>query len=226
MDEAEARALVASAYRALGVEKLIAGSSGNVSARLGEGMVISPSGTSPDRVHEAGLIRMGLHDPVPGASSEWPLHAALYLDRPEFGALIHTHSDACTALACLGEGLPAFHYQVLGFGGDDVRCGAYVTFGTPALAGVAVGAMAGRTACLLSNHGMIAAGADIAAALEAARTLETLARQYLMARAAGVVRVLTADEMAAARERYRSYGQPAGEGPGGRGRGKIAEHAD
>lgn len=204
--EQEARLVAASAYRALGAAGLIAGSSGNVSVRLEGGMVISPSGTSPEAVTEAGLVRMGLRGPVPRASSEWALHAALYLARPEFGAIVHTHSDACTALACLGEGMPAFHYQVAGFGGDDVRCGAYVTFGTPELAAVAAGAMEGRTACLLSNHGMIAAGADMAAALGAARTLEILARQYLMARAAGAVRLLTPAEMAAARERYQTYG--------------------
>lgn len=204
--EQEARLVVASAYRALGAAGLIAGSSGNVSVRLEGGMVISPSGTSPEAVTEAGLVRMGLRGPAPRASSEWALHAALYLARPEFGAIVHTHSDACTALACLGEGMPAFHYQVAGFGGDDVRCGAYVTFGTPELAAVAAGAMEGRTACLLSNHGMIAAGADMAAALGAARTLEILARQYLMARAAGAVRLLTPAEMAAARERYQTYG--------------------
>ncbi len=204
--EQEARLVVASAYRALGAAGLIAGSSGNVSVRLEGGMVISPSGTSPEAVTEAGLVRMGLRGPAPRASSEWALHAALYLARPEFGAIVHTHSDACTALACLGEGMPAFHYQVAGFGGDDVRCGAYVTFGTPELAAVAARAMEGRTACLLSNHGMIAAGADMAAALGAARTLEILARQYLMVRAAGAVRLLTPAEMAAARERYQTYG--------------------
>ncbi len=209
MTEAEARAAVAGAYRALGAAGLIAGSSGNVSLRLEGGMVISPSGTSPAAVTEAGLVRTGLHAAVPGASSEWALHAALYLARPEFGAVVHTHCDACTALACLGEGLPAFHYNVLAFGGDDVRCGPYVTFGTPELAAVAIAAMEGRTACLLANHGMIAAGPDMAAAEGAARTLEMLARQYLMARAAGTPRLLTAQEMASARERYRTYGQPA-----------------
>lgn len=206
MPPMDARAAVAGAYRALGTAGMIVGSSGNVSARIEGGMVISPTGTSPEAVTEAGLVRMGLQAHAPRASSEWALHAALYLARPEFGAIVHTHSDACTALACLGEGLPPFHYQVAGFGGNDVRCGAYVTFGTPELADVAVQAMAGRTACLLSNHGMIAAGADIATATAAARTLEVLARQYLMARAAGTVRMLTAAEMAAARERYRTYG--------------------
>lgn len=206
LTEAEARQAVASAYRSLGAAGLIAGSSGNVSVRTAGGMVISPTGATPERIDEASLVSMGLDAPAPRASSEWALHAALLLTRPELGAVVHTHSDACTALACLGEALPAFHYQVAGFGGDDVRCAPYATFGTPELAEAAAAAMAGRTACLLANHGMIAAGPDLAAALMAARTLETLARQYLLARAAGVVRLLTAGQMAAARERFRTYG--------------------
>ena len=83
------------------------------------------------------------------------MHAAIYLAYPSAQCIVHTHSDACTALACLNEALPPFHYMVANFGGDDVRCAPYVTFGTPELARLAVAALAGRTACLLANHGMI-----------------------------------------------------------------------
>jgi L-fuculose-phosphate aldolase len=72
-----------------------------------------------------------------------------------------------------------------------------------------VAALAGRTACLLANHGMIVHAPTADRALTAAVVLETLCRQYLLARAAGAVRLLSADEMRAAHERYRSYGQPA-----------------
>ena len=88
-------------------------------------------------------------------SSEWAMHAAIYLAYPAAQCVVHTHADACTALACLNEALPAFHYMVANFGGDDVRCAPYVTFGTPELARLAVAALTGRTACLLANHGMI-----------------------------------------------------------------------
>ncbi len=147
---------------------------------------------------------MDLHRPAPGASSEWPLHTALYMERPEFAAIVHTHSNACTALACLNQELPVFHYGVLAFGGA-VRCAPYVTFGTPALATLAVEAMAGRRACLLANHGMIVAGASLEAAVEGAFELERLAHQYLLARAAGQPRLLTADEIEAALLRFQSY---------------------
>jgi L-fuculose-phosphate aldolase len=106
----------------------------------------------------------------------------------------------------LNEALPAFHYMVVRFGGDDVRCAPYVTFGTPALADLAAVAMKDRTACLLANHGMIVCATTAAETLTRSMLLETLCRQYLMARAAGTPRLLTEQEMEAARERFKTYG--------------------
>jgi L-fuculose-phosphate aldolase len=186
-----------------------AGSSGNVSVRTRNGMVITPSGCSAETITDSDPVTTTLDGKARGnraPSSEWFMHAAIYRAYPDVQAIVHTHSDACTALACLSEKLPAFHYLVVRFGGDDVRCAPYVTFGTPALARVAVTALADRSACLLANHGMIVTGASADAALTAALTLEALARQYLLARAAGKVRLLTRAEMQAARERFRTYG--------------------
>jgi L-fuculose-phosphate aldolase len=202
------------AYRRLGQAGLIAGSSGNISLRSVDGMLISPSGTSPERIAPGDVVEMRLDSPEPGASSEWALHGCLYAARPDIGAIVHTHADACTALACLNEPLPAFHYDVLAFGGP-VRCAPYVTFGTPELAALAVQAMQGRTACLLANHGMITAGPTIDIALAAAFQLERLCRQYLLARSAGAPRLLTADEQEAARQRFRTYGAPRTPAPAG-----------
>jgi len=212
VSDAQARKDVAAAYREIGRRGLIAGSSGNVSHRTRVGMIITPSGCSAETVDAGDLVAMTLAGGVKGSqapSSEWAMHAAIYLAYPAAQCVVHTHADACTALACLNEGLPAFHYMVANFGGDDVRCAPYVTFGTPELARLAVAALTGRTACLLANHGMIVYASLAERALSAAVVLETLCRQYLLARAAGPVRLLTADEMRAAHERYRTYGQPA-----------------
>ena len=186
------------------------GSSGNVSARTPDGMLITPSGCTATTLREAGLVPMLLDGTVRGdatPSSEWSMHAAIYQAYPVAAWQVHTHADACTALACLNEGLPSFHYMVTRFGGDDVRCAPYVTFGTPDLALLAVTALQGRTACLLANHGMIVHGRNADDALAGAVLLETLCRQYLLARAAGAVRLLTAEEMQAAQERFKTYGQ-------------------
>ena len=213
--EVEARRQVVTVYREVGRRGLNAGSSGNVSHRTRPGMIITPSGCSAETLEPDGLVGMTLAGDVKGAvtpSSEWAMHAAIYLAYPAAQCVVHTHADACTALACLNEALPPFHYMVANFGGDDVRCAPYVTFGTPELARLAVAALAGRTACLLANHGMIVHAQTADRALTAAVVLETLCRQYLLARAAGGVRLLTGDEMRAAHERYRTYGQASARG--------------
>ena len=202
------RALV-TLYRELAQRGMNTGSSGNVSARTPDGMLITPSGCSAATLREAALVPVSLDGVVHGTatpSSEWSMHAAIYQADPAAAWLVHTHADACTALACLNEGLPGFHYMVTRFGGDDVRCAPYVTFGTPDLARLAVTAMRGRSACLLANHGMIVSGRDADDALAGAVLLETLCRQYLLARSAGAVRLLTAEEMQAAQERFKTYG--------------------
>jgi L-fuculose-phosphate aldolase len=210
VSDAQARKDVAAAYREIGRRGLIAGSSGNVSHRTRAGMIITPSGCSAESVDTGDLVAMTLAGDVKGdhaPSSEWAMHTAIYLAYPAAQCVVHTHADACTALACLNEALPAFHYMVANFGGDDVRCAPYVTFGTPELARLAVAALTRRTACLLANHGMIVHASSAERALSSAVVLETLCRQYLLARAAGPVRLLTSDEMRAAHERYRTYGQ-------------------
>jgi L-fuculose-phosphate aldolase len=214
---------VAWLYREAGARGLIVGSSGNVSARTPDGMVITPSGGDPDTVAASDLASIGWDGEMVGVtpgdvsdsvtpSSEWAMHAAVYRVCPDAAFIVHTHADACTALACLGSELPAFHYMVVQFGGEDVRCAPYVTFGTPALADVAAEAIRGRTACLLANHGMIVCAATAARALSRAVLLETLCRQYLLALSAGVPRLLTPRQMRDAQERFQTYGARGGRG--------------
>jgi L-fuculose-phosphate aldolase len=214
MNGSETREQVAFVYRELARLGLNVASTGNVSARTPDGMIITPSGANAETVTAEGLVAMtlegaaeaGANPSSANPSSEWHMHAAIYLNQPHAGAIVHTHSDACTALAALNEKLPAFHYMIASFGGDDVRCAPYVTFGTAELAELAVAAIAGRSACLLANHGMIVHAANPQAALRQALLLEALARQYLLARAAGTPRILTPTQMRAAHERFKTYG--------------------
>jgi L-fuculose-phosphate aldolase len=201
-------------YTELGARGLIVGSSGNVSERNERGMIITPSGGAPDGTNERGMAETTLdgtrlNNATP--SSEWEMHAAIYRAFPDAACVVHTHADACTALACLGKALPPFHYMVVQFGGPDVRCAPYVTFGTPELAAHAVIALDGRTACLLANHGMILYASNTEQALARTVLLETLCRQYLLALAAGKPRLLSTEEIAAAQQRFRTYG-PRGYG--------------
>jgi L-fuculose-phosphate aldolase len=196
-------------YSTLGARGLIVGSSGNVSERSEQGMIITPSGGSPDGIGDGGMARVtlggkALNNVTP--SSEWEMHAAIYKAFPEANCVVHTHADACTALASLNQELPPFHYLVVQFGGANVRCAPYVTFGTAALAGLAVKAMKGRSACLLANHGMILHARDAQEALTRTVLLETLCRQYLLALSVVKPKLLTATQIKAAKERFKTYG--------------------
>jgi L-fuculose-phosphate aldolase len=207
---------LAGLYQALDDRGLNSGIPGNVSCRTSRGMLITPTGVGGHAVEPSELVEVAFQGRYTGRyepSTEWPLHAAIYHDRRDAMVVVHTHGDNATALASLNLPLPAFHYAVLEFGGEDVRCGPYAPTGTPELSEIAVAALAGRTACLLANHGMICYGRNAGAALTAALKLNTLARQYLLARAAGTPRLLTPDEIAAARLSDRHTGQHFGEVP-------------
>jgi len=201
--------LIAAARR-LDAAGFMPAKSGNLSLRTGEGFLITPAGlpyaaTEPeDLVHVApDGTATGRHRP----SSEWRLHAAIYAARPDAGAVVHTHSPRATALACARRGIPPFHYMLL-LAGGDIRCAAHATFGTAALAENAVAALQDRRAVLLANHGVVAIGASLAAAVTLAFEVENLAAQYLDLLAAGLAPVLlTPDEMAEAAAQFANYGR-------------------
>lgn len=188
------------------------GKSGNLSIRMREGMLITPTGVSYATMTARDLVALAFDGTRrPGAllpSSEWPFHAAIYQAKPEAQAIVHTHSLHATALACLGRGIPAFHYMVAVAGAEDIRCAPYATFGSTELAAHAVAALDGkRRACLLANHGQVAIGRTIEAALALAQEVETLAAQYGAALALGAPALLEADEMARVLEKFATYGQ-------------------
>ena len=205
------RNAIVEAYVRLDREGLNRGSSGNVSVRMGDdGMLISPTGIDAARITATGIVAMGLDgsarsDGIP--SSEWQMHAEIYRAFPETEAVVHTHADACVAIACQRRGIPAFHYMVAGYGGNDIRCAPYETFGSAALARAAVAALRERTACLLANHGMLARGPNLHAAVNTTLKLETLARQYWMTLQVGPPTLLSEAEMAEVLLRYRDYGR-------------------
>lgn len=192
------------------IQHINTGTTGNMSIRIDSGMLITPSGIPPRELEPAAIVAMDFDGGWSGnikPSSEWALHAAIYRARPEVRAVVHAHPDHCVALSCARIGLPAFHYMIAGFGGEDVRCSRYATFGSPELADVTVEALAGRTACLLANHGMVAVGATLAEAYGRALKLETLARQYMLCRSFAEPVLLNDSELADVRRRYKTYGR-------------------
>lgn len=185
------------------------GTAGNLSVRVADGMLVTPSAVPFADLLPRQIVRMALDGTVieraSRPSTEWRLHAALLRARPEVGAVLHTHATFCTALSCLRRAIPAFHYMVAVAGGHSIRCAPYATFGSRELAAGAVEAMEGRTACLLANHGMVAMGATAAAALDLAGEVEALAAQYCRALQLGEPVLLTEAEMAEVRLAFRDY---------------------
>lgn len=209
-DEGPRRALIA-ACRELGRTGLVHGTSGNVAVRRdADRFFVSPTGMPYDTLEPADIPLVDLQGRWFGRrrpSSEWRMHRDLFAHRPDVGAVVHTHSREATALACTGRGIPAFHYMVAVAGGSDIRCAPYHTFGSAALSAAALAACEGRRACLLANHGVIALGADLRAALALAGEVENLAAQYRAALLLGGIRILDEAEMRRVLEQFRTYGR-------------------
>lgn len=205
-------AALLAACRELTRRGLTHGTSGNISVRRDErSFFISPTGAVYEELAPADIPLMHLDGRWFGRrrpSSEWRFHRDLLQARADVGAIVHTHSRYATALACTGRGIPAFHYMVAVTGGTEIRCAPYHTFGSQELSDAALAAIGASNACLLANHGVIALGIDLAAALALAGEVENLAAQYAAALAVGDVRILDSAEMRRVVEKFRTYGKP------------------
>ena len=215
--EATARQDIIDACREMISNGLNQGTSGNVSIRCDDRMLISPSATpydtmTPEMIASVDLsgdlddIRDDAWDGPLKPSTEWRFHWKLLKERPDITAVVHAHPTYCTSLAILRKPIPACHYMIAAFGGMDVRCSDYHTFGTPQLATMVVAAMQDRTACLLANHGMVAGGAGIAQAMWRAVELETIARQYYLSSQLGEPVLLSKDQIDETLRMFAGYG--------------------
>src|SRR5579863_7648633 len=204
------RTMLIVACRELTRRGLTLGTSGNVSVRYdARRFFVSPSGMDYEVLQADDVPLMDLDGRWFGRrrpSSEWRFHRDILNSRREVGAIVHTHSPQATALACTGRGIPAFHYMVAVAGGKDIRCAPYHTFGSQELSQAALEALQGRLACLLANHGVIALGRDLDAALSLAGEVEDLAGKYCAALSLGEVRILGDEDMTRVIEKFRTYG--------------------
>jgi L-fuculose-phosphate aldolase len=215
---ASLRASVAQTSRAVARAGLVVGTAGNVSARAGDRVAVTPTGArlaslDPDEIAVVdldGSVVAGALAPT----SELPLHLAVYRAYGA-GAVVHTHPPMGTAVACVADELPCVHYTLLTLGGA-VRVARYATFGTDDLAASVVEALAGgRTAALLGGHGAVTYGDDLRAALDATELLEWACGVYVHACAIGTPRVLAEDDRVAVAAALATYGYSPAKQPGG-----------
>ncbi|HKE53017.1 MAG TPA: class II aldolase/adducin family protein [Actinomycetes bacterium] len=204
------RQQVADYCRRMRADRLVVGTSGNLSARSGDLVAVSPSGLDYDELTAAlvGVHRADSGAPVEaprGPTTELPMHLAIYRHTGA-GAIVHTHSTAATAVSTLVDELPPIHYLIAMFGGG-VRVAGYATYGSDELAGQVSAALAGRTGCLLANHGAVTIGDTLGEAYRRAEYLEWLCEVWLRASARGAPRLLPPDEIDRVAAKLAGYGR-------------------
>lgn len=190
------------------------GASGNISVRDGDHMLITPSGVPPRDIAPAAVARMplaggGEWDGPLAPSVEWRFHRDILNARPEVNAVIHTHAPWCTALAVARKSIPAVHYMIAAFGGSEIRCSDYATYGTPELSAAVLAAMKGRAGCLMANHGMVVGGENLTKALWLANELEALADQHFHSLLIGGAHILSDAQIDEAAQGFKTYGAKA-----------------
>ena len=213
MSEIELRKSIVAQARAMSALGINQGTSGNISARHSDTMLITPTATpyeatTPDMIARVALANGQASGPLQ-PSSEWRFHLDVYRARPDVGAMVHAHANYCTAFSMLRRPLRATHYMIAAFGGADVRCTDYAPYGTQELSDLVVEGLRDRTAVLLGSHGMIAVGDTLDRAMWRAVELETLAKQTWLATAIGKPVVLDDAEAMRTVERFKGYGAGA-----------------
>jgi L-fuculose-phosphate aldolase len=210
--EHELRTAIIAACRHMNAIGLNQGTSGNISARFGDRMLITPSGVPYGHMTAEDLAAMpiegdyGSWDGPLAPSTEWRFHLDITRARPDVGAIVHAHSTFATALAIARKEIPACHYMIAAAGGPTIRCASYATYGTKELSDAALQVLEDRNACLLANHGMIATGPNLDKAMWLAVELETIARQYVVSLSIGGPVLLSDAEIARVKEGFKSYG--------------------
>lgn len=212
MNEAQLREALVENCRALERMNINQGTAGNLSARCGDAMLITPSAVPYDRLTPKMIAAMPLQGeygtwsgPLP-PSSEWRFHLDILRAKPEVGAVIHTHALHATTLSLLHKPIPAVHYMIAAFGGPTIRCTKYAPFGSKELSDIVLEGLDDRQGVILGQHGMVVTGHDLGQALWRAVELETLAKMYLLALSVGDPFVLSDDEIMRTVEKFKSYG--------------------
>ena len=198
MDEREKRQSIIDACLEMNAVGINQGTSGNISLRHGEGMLLTPTSVPYKQLKPEDIVFMRWDGTWEGRlkpSSEWRFHLDIMKARPDVNAILHAHPIYCTTVAITGREIPPLHYMVAVAGGSNIRCAPYATFGTAELSANAVKALEGRLACLLEHHGMIACGKTLDKAMWLAVEVETLARQHHGCLQLGKVPLLPEEEI-------------------------------
>lgn len=181
-DTLEIRQSIIDACLEMNASGLNQGTSGNISVRVDDGMLITPSGIAYNQLTPDDIVHVkadGSYGDNQVPSSEWRFHLACLEARSDANAVVHNHAHNATTVAILNRPIPAIHYMIAAGGGNDIPVVDYATYGTPELANIVREGIAKRKAILLRHHGMIATGATLAQAMWLAVEVETISRMFL-----------------------------------------------
>jgi L-fuculose-phosphate aldolase len=208
-DQSEKRQAIIDACRRMNELGINQGTSGNISLRHQDGMLITPTSVPYEQMRPEQIVFMGFDGSFAAGqkpSSEWRFHLDILRSRSEANAVVHAHPTYATILSIMGLQIPPIHYMIAAAGGDTIRCAPYATYGTAELSDHAVKALEDRFACLLGHHGMIAIGSSLPKAMWLAVEVETLARQYHGCLQIGEPPLLPRDEIERVRVKMAGYG--------------------
>jgi len=209
--DVEIRQSIIDACREMSAQGINQGTSGNISVRTEDGILLTPSGVPYDRMRPEDIVTMkwdGSWTASPGhvPSTEWRFHLDILKSKPEANAVVHAHPIFCTIIAIMNRSIPAIHYMIAAAGGNDIPCAPYAQYGTEELSRAALDALRYRRACLLAHHGLIAIGPNLRKALWLAVEIEVLAKQYHGCLQLGAPPLLPDEEIDSILRRWGQYG--------------------
>ena len=169
---------------------------------------ITPSGIETTSLNESLISEVDINGNVKNnkkPSSEILMHLYIYRNRPEISSIVHCHSTWASILSCSRKKIPSFHYMVAEFGGNDIKCAEYATFGTRKLANNVLKVLKDRNGCLISNHGQLTIANNLKDALNLAVSLEKLSKQYYFSSFLKGNKILSGKEMHKVLELFKDY---------------------
>ena len=187
---------------------LIIGSEGNISCKFGKKIFITPSGIETSKLHYNEISELDLSGNILNKkkpSSEVLMHLSIYKNRPNIDYIVHCHSVWASILSCQRIRIPAFHYMVAEFGGRDIKCAKYATFGSSRLAKNVLNVLKDREGCLLANHGQLTVGKSLDIAFHLAIALEKISKQFFFCNLSSQTKYLDNSEMDKVLKLFENY---------------------
>ena len=174
------------------------GSEGNISYRQKNEIYITPSGIKTSNLKPKDISKVDLNGKVLNKnkpSSEILLHSWIYRNHKDIRAVVHSHSKWASILSCMRISIPSFHYMVAEFGGNNIKCSKYATFGSEKLSKYVNKVLHNRKGCLIANHGQVTIANSLEEAIDLSIALEKLCEQYYYLWISKKTRLLSDQEM-------------------------------